>query len=75
MEVLDQACFKLATHGCAVRHTSVPRHVTDCATWPHKKTGHEIRLLNNSFYIKDKISIAEEKFSSLPESVEEGELL
>ena len=33
MKVWDQAGIKLATPGSAVRHASVVRHVTDCATW------------------------------------------
>ena len=31
----DQAVIKLTTPGSAVRHASVARHVTDCATRPH----------------------------------------
>ena len=34
MKVWDRAGIKLATPGSAVRHASVARHVTDCATRP-----------------------------------------
>ena len=34
MKVWDQAGIELATPGSAVRHASVARHVTDCATRP-----------------------------------------
>ena len=33
-KVWDQARIKLVTPGSAVRHVSVVRHVTDCATQP-----------------------------------------
>ena len=33
-KVWDQAGIELATPGIAVRHSSVARHVTDCATRP-----------------------------------------
>ena len=56
--IYDQSPWKYGTgpglnsQPHAVRHTSVARHDTDCATPPGKKTGHEIRLLNNSFILK-----------------------
>ena len=34
MKVWDRAGIELATPGSAVRHASVARHVTDCATGP-----------------------------------------
>ena len=34
MKVWDRAGMELATPGSAVRHASVARHVTDCATRP-----------------------------------------
>ena len=34
MNVWDRTGIELATPGSAVRHASVARHVTDCATWP-----------------------------------------
>ena len=34
MKVWDRAGIELATPGSAVRHASVARHVTDCATRP-----------------------------------------
>ena len=36
-ESMVPAGIKLATPGSAVRHASVTRHVTDCATRPGKK--------------------------------------
>ena len=33
-KVWDRTGIELATPGSAVRHASVARHVTDCATWP-----------------------------------------
>ena len=37
MKVWDRAGIKLETPGSAVRLTSVPRHVTDCATRPSEE--------------------------------------
>ena len=34
MKVWDWSGIELATLGSAVRHASVARHITDCATWP-----------------------------------------
>ena len=34
MKVWDLAWFELVPAGSAVRHSSVARQVTDCATWP-----------------------------------------
>ena len=36
-KVWDRAGIELATPGSAVRHASVARHVTDCATQPGKQ--------------------------------------
>ena len=36
-KVWDRGGIELATPGIAVRHASVARHVTDCATRPGKK--------------------------------------
>ena len=36
-KVWDRAGIELATPGSAVRHASVARHVTDCATRPNKE--------------------------------------
>ena len=37
MKVWDRTGIELATPGSAVRHASVARHVTDCATRPGDK--------------------------------------
>ena len=37
MKVWDRAGIQLPTPGIAVRHASVARHVTDCATRPDYK--------------------------------------
>ena len=52
-KVWDRAGIELATPGSAVRHASVARHVTDCATWPgNVKTNQRgyYNLLNSAFW-------------------------
>ena len=54
-KVWDRAGFELATPGSAVRHTSVARQVTDCATRPGKKTTcihPKLDLVNKNAYVK-----------------------
>ena len=52
MKVRDWAGIELTTPGSAVRHTSVTRHVNDCATRPgqqqSKKGGKDQELLQSS---------------------------
>ena len=50
-----RAGIELATPGSAVRHASVARHVTDCATRPGRNpcSNREIRVLfEHGFYLK-----------------------
>ena len=44
-KVWDRAGIELATPGIAVRHASVARHVTDCATWPGSKKKAEVKIV------------------------------
>ena len=45
MKVWDRTGIELATPGSAVRHASVARHVTDCATRP----GMNVVILTDHF--------------------------
>ena len=49
-KVWDQTGIELATPGSAVRHASVARHITDCATRPSKQQ-HDHVLKELNFYV------------------------
>ena len=55
--------MELATPGSAVRHASVARHVTDCATRPGdcNVCGYAIITFQRSYRLPEKVQVQENK--------------